>query len=228
MALLGDVVQVALTYEPEWEGVMEGEGWGRVVGGGAVFWDHFVLVGPRGDPAGLGGGGGGLDVRKALGKVAEGGEGVKFFSRGDGSATFTKEQQFWKDLDVDAEAVECIETHAFPPLKALINAEEGSAYMLSDRSTYLTAKRDGSIANMRAYVEGGKDLLNPCSVSVNTRVPDSQSQRIAVRFAEWLSEPTAQGIFRGYGRVWEIGLPLFTGKDREEFGDEEELVGREL
>ena len=229
IALLGGVVQVCLSYEPRWEGVMEEEGWGRVVGEGPVFWDHFVLVGPRGNGAGLGGKG--LGIREAIARIAKAGgkgEGVKFLSRGDGSATFTKERQFWRDVAVDVETVDWVETHAVPPLKALIKAEEVDAYMLSDRSTYLTAKRDGVIPNLRVYVEGGKDLLNPCSVSVNTRVPDSQSQRMAVRFAEWLGEPTAQGIFRGYGRVWEIGLPLFTGRDREEFGDEEGLVGRGL
>lgn len=238
VALLGGVVQVSLTYEPEWEGVMEGEGWGRVVrppssggswdeSGKQVFWDHFVLVGPVGDPAGLGGGGG-LGVREALKRLAAGGEGVKFFSRGDGSATFNKERQFWKDVDIDPGTLDCVEIHPLPPSKALVKAEEGGVYMLSDRSTFLTAKRDGVIPNMRVYVEGGDDLLNPCSVSVSTKVPDSVGQRLAVRFAEWLGEPQAQSLCSGYGRVWEIGLPLFTSKDRKGFADEELLVGRDL
>lgn len=235
IALLGGVVQVALTYEPEWEEVMEGEGWGRVVrpgsgsevGGNQVFWDHFVLVGPREDGTGLGSAGG-LEIREALRRIAQGEKGVKFFSRGDGSATFNQEQRFWRDVGLEPESLECVETHPLPPYKALVNAEEGGAYMLSDRATYLTAKRDGLIPNLRVYVEGGADLLNPCSASVNTKVPDSVGQRLAVRFAEWLGEPQAQGIFSGYGRVWDIGLPLLTNKDRKEFADEESLVGRNL
>jgi len=226
VSLLADVVQVALTYEPEWDARAEEEGWGRVVVG-PVFWDHFVLVGPVADPAGLGGKGE-LTVREALEVIGKGGEGVKFFSRGDGSATFTKEQVFFGEDEAGGCAKGIVQTFAVPPYAALVKTEEGGAYALTDRGTFLTAKRDGAIPNMRVFVEGGEDLLNPCSALVNTKVPDSPTQRLAVRFAEWLAEDTAQTLCRGYGRVWDLGQPLFTGKDRQEFGEEEYLVGREL
>lgn len=46
IALLADVVQLALTYEPENEEVAINEGWATRIG--RAFNDHFILVGPTG------------------------------------------------------------------------------------------------------------------------------------------------------------------------------------
>lgn len=223
-ALLADVVQVAFTYEPEMEEVAVGEGWCRKVCGGPAFWDHFVLVGPDRNPAGVEAG---CDSSTALDVIAKGQ--ALFHTRGDGSATFEKEQLLWKEAGRKCPvSAHWLETHALPPYAALEKANQDGAYLLTDRATFLTAKKDGVIPNLVVFVEGEEVLLNPCSALINTKVENSPEQRLAVRFAEWLAEDLAQSILRGYGRVWEQGMPLFTGAERKEFGNEETLAGRNL
>ena len=222
IALLGDVLQVALTYEPEVEKLAEREGWCRRVAAPA-FWDHFVFVGPKGNPAGVVAG---VSVSEALRAIAD--AGAVFHTRGDGSATFMKEQELWKVAGTETASATWLQTHTLPPYGALEKANEDGAYLLTDRSSFLTAKQDGVIPDLVVYVEGGKQLLNPCSSLINTKVPDSPAQRMAIRFAEWMGSEMAQVYFRGYGRVWEQGQPLFTAAGREEFGNEDTLAGRDL
>lgn len=223
IALLGDIVQVALTYEPEAEEVEVKEGWCRRVCKPA-FWDHFVLVGPSANPADLKASCSSSDALRTIART-----GSEFHSRGDGSATFSREQTLWKAAGVDPSGEGCnISTHVLAPYQALEKASEDGTYLLTDRATFLTAKQDGVIPNLSVYVEGEKELLNPCSALINTKVPDWSAQRMAVRFAEWLGEEVAQAYFRGYGRVWEQGMPLFTPAEREEFGDEDRLAGKTL
>ncbi|KAK3719700.1 hypothetical protein LTR37_004237 [Vermiconidia calcicola] len=225
IALLGNIVQVALTYEPGIEEMTEREGWCRRVLKPA-FWDHFILVGPRSNPARLGGDVSYLD---ALCKIASSDRDVVFHTRGDGSATFVMEQKLWEAAGVsNASSASFVETNPLPPYQALEHAGQSAAYKLTDRATFLTAKADGKIPDLVVYVEGGRELLNPCSAVVNTKVPDSTAQRTAVTFAEWLGGETAQGIFEGYGRNWEQGVPLFTPARREEFKKDDGLVGKEL
>ena len=225
IALLGDVVQVALTYEPEVEEGCVREGWMRRVSEGPVFWDHFILVGPKGNPARVGAG---CEVGEALRVVAESKDAV-FHTRGDGSATFEREQRLWKAAGVDISSSSlCLQTHVLPPYQALSKAGEEGAYLLTDRGTFLTAKQDGLIPDLVVYVEGGNELLNPCSALINTKVLDSPAQRMAVRFAEWLGSDVAQAYFREYRRVWEQGMPLFTPASQQEFREEDKLVGRDL
>ena len=221
-ALLGDVVQIALTYEPENEELAVREGWAERICKPA-FWDHFILVGPKSNPAGVEAR---CDVSKAFKQVAR--EDAVFHTRGDGSATFERTQKLFKAADIDSSSASWIHTHALAPFQALERADKDSAYTLTDRATFLTAKQAGVIPELVVYVESRDQLQNPCSALINTKVPESPGQRMAVTFAEWLKGETAQGIISGYGRVWDIGLPLFTPAEREDFGDEEGLVGWEF
>ena len=191
IALLADVVQVALTYEPEIEELAVREGWCRRVQAPA-FWDHFVLVGAKFNPASLQPG---CSIGEALKTIAE--TGALFQTRGDGSATFERETKLWKAAGIDTASATWLQTHAVPPYEALKKASQDGAYILTDRGTFLTAKQDGSIPELVVYVEGGKELLNPCSALTNTKVADSPGQRMAERFAEWLGGETAQSLIRG-------------------------------
>jgi tungstate transport system substrate-binding protein len=88
-------VDIALTYEREEEATAEDEGWSKTEG--VLGHDHFVLAGPREDPAGIASC---IDVVQSLGKIAlEGWKGkdqVSFHTRGDGSATMHKEHSLWE------------------------------------------------------------------------------------------------------------------------------------
>ncbi|SMY21463.1 unnamed protein product [Zymoseptoria tritici ST99CH_1A5] len=229
IALLADVVQVALTYERANEDVSIAEGWARRVC--RVFNDHFILVGPKAIDTSFSSISAALrsiarsHKQESLNSVAHGNP-IRFHSRGDGSATFAKEQELWKAAGVDESRSDWIETWPLVPYQALVKAEEDQAFLLTDRSTFLTAKKESVIPNLKCWVEGGSALLNPCSVMVGTFEPEGVERmllRNAATFAEWLGGKAAQEIVRKYGRKWELGKPLFTTGDQEEFDVEDRL-----
>lgn len=218
------------------------EGGQRDCEGVRVGWDRFVLVGPAADPAGLREADGEeTGVREALRRIlhppAEAdleGPSWKYFSLGPGSPSYALEQRFLENLGIDAKDQNHprIETHPLPPLPFLHHVSSGHAYTLVQRSIFLTALRDGLVENLCVYVEGGRELLCPIYASVATPEPRTQDEesvedRLARRFVHWLGEEPAQGIWSGYGRVWEVGMPLFTRRSREEIAVEEGLVGKE-
>jgi len=228
-ALLADIVQVALTYEPQNEDLAIEEGWCRRVC--RAFNDHFILAGPASDPAGLRRRGDGVvDALRAIAMHADGGSAsTVFHTRGDGSATYFREQKLWARAQVStAGAPSWLCTHAVPPYQALVKAEEASAYLLTDRATYLTAKRDGVIPNLRVYVEGGAELLNPCAAVVNVKAANDPAHMAAWEFAEWLASDEAEGLVRGYGKDWSCGKALFTVATQDEFEASESLINLDI
>jgi len=222
IALLADVIQVALTYEPPMEKLAEHEGWCRRVLA-PVFWDHFILVGPKNNPARLAEG---CSIDQAMRDIAL--NGGMFHTRGDGSATYEKEQVLWREAEIDITSAPWLEIHGSSPYSALQEANDGGAYSLIDRATFLTAKNDGTIPRLVVYVEGSEQLRNPCAALVNTKVPDTPTQRLAVQFAEWLGGDSAQMHLKAYGRNWSSRLPLFTAATDPDFPNEESLAGRAL
>ncbi|CAK3879001.1 Hypothetical predicted protein [Lecanosticta acicola] len=220
IALLANVVQLALTYEPENEDLAVQEGWCSKVG--RVFNDHFLLAGPAVD----------VDSRSAtalLRSIAESGRktgpgsqsrAYVFLSRGDGSATFAKENSLFRAAQVDMSAV--VKTHPCTPYEALVQAEKEQAFLLTDRATFLTAKRDHAIPSLRVHVEGGEQLLNPCSALVRSPTLWKDRRGLtaddeALAFARWLCGPLAQSIVAAYGSDWNLGKPLFTVAAQDDF-----------
>lgn len=229
IALLAGVVHIALTYEPENEEISIQEGWAKRAC--RAFNDHFILVGPAG-----------VDLRErsievafraiAMSQADGTDQRFLFHSRGDGSATFAKEQMLWQIAGINFEgASDWIETFRLVPYDALVKAEVEGAFLLTDRSTYLTAKRDGVISSLRVHSEGGRDLLNPCSAIVCSseliaRLGVAESHAAARSFARWLAGDRAQRLVARYGLDWPLEQPLFTAGDRDEFDHHDGLVGR--
>lgn len=209
-ALLGDIVQVALTYEPEWEQIGIDEGWAERVT--MAFHDRFVLVGPRSNPAGVVPG---TDIKLAMRTIASSkSKPVLFHSRGDGSATHYKELQLWGLSGVDlANAPSWRQRIPLTPYDALCRADKDRVYVLTDRATFLTVQKDGAAPSLRAFVEDGKHLLNPCAALVNKKAP---SNDLAREFAQWLGSNEAQSIIRDFGKSWPSGRPIFAPRDREQ------------
>ncbi|CAK1361792.1 hypothetical protein CB0940_02878 [Cercospora beticola] len=232
IALLADVAQVALTYEPENEDTAIKEGWTRRVG--RAFNDHFMLVGPadiRLEARTIG------DALKEI-ALSNTGEhtkaahttGLLFHSRGDGSATFAKETRLWQAAGVDTSRAEqsWLRIDPLTPYEALVKAEREQAFLITDRATFLTARQDNVIPRLEAHIEGGNELLNPCSVLVrsqSTGVSTEETSRYsaAVQFAEWLIGPKAQEIIREYGRGWKAGHALFTVATKDDFDEDDRL-----
>ncbi|KAK5136435.1 hypothetical protein LTR08_003080 [Meristemomyces frigidus] len=228
VALLADLVQVALTYEPHNEDLAIEEGWARRVC--RVFNDHFILVGNKRNAAYVKPGTPIVNALSEIGRRAMSDQkDTVFHTRRDGSATYCKEQKLLRDAQVDLLHDFWIHTYPLPPYEALVNAatESLGVYLLTDRATYLTAKRDSMIPDMWVYAEGGDELLNPCSALINTRVPHSLEQQAAIDFVNWLSGDEAQTIIRAYGQDWKHGKPLFSVATETEFAKQEGLAGLE-
>lgn len=226
IALLGDVVQVALTYEPAYEELSVRERWARRVA--KVFNDHFILVGPKSNPAGVTVDGKIADAMRAIATYgsshAPDHETGVFQTRGDGSATFYKELALFKLAGIDMATTKSWRlTKPGTPYEALVKADREGAYIITDRATYLTAKRDEVLTSTIPFVEGGPELLNPCSALINTKAPYNARAR---EFASWLGSDEVQQIVRRYGRKWSIATPIFSPATQDDMVQADRLLAK--
>jgi tungstate transport system substrate-binding protein len=157
-----------------------------------VMYNDFVLVGPKGDPAG----GKGKDIAAALKKLAAGGQ--PFISRGDKSGTHAAELRLWKAAGVDLAAAkpagyrEC--GCGMGP--ALNMASATNAYVLTDRGTWLAFKNRGDLA---VLVEGDRSLFNQYGVmAVNPAKHPHVKAALGQQFVDWLISPAGQATIANY------------------------------
>ncbi len=158
----------------------------------AVMYNDFVLIGPKSDPAGTRG----KDIAAALAKLAT--SGAPFISRGDKSGTHAAELRYWKAAGVDLAAArptgyrEC--GCGMGP--ALNMAASMNAYVLADRSTWLSFKNRGELA---VLVEGDKRLFNQYGVMiVNPAKHPHVKKDMAQAFADWVVSPAGQAAIASY------------------------------
>ena len=211
--LSSDAVQVAIICELDRE----------VTGRAPVFWDRLLLVGPQENPAKLIAG---CTVGDALEKLSC--NKAQFCTTSYDPAISAMEKRLCKTAGIDLASASWYSTNKLPEEQKLLKASEEGAYGFTSRSIYLTLKQSGAIPDMTVYVEGENNLLMPYIVLVNPNELDTSAHRMANRFAEWLSEGTAQSLFSGYGRVWEQGVPLYTPADRQEVATEDMLIDKDL
>jgi len=157
-----------------------------------VMYNDFVLVGPKSDPAGAVG----KDIQAALRRIAA----VKapFVSRGDRSGTHAAELRFWRDAGLDLAAIKGdwykeIGQGMGPALNA---ASAASAYVLSDRGTWLVFKNRGDLTilvegDQRMFNQYGVMLVNPAR-HPHVKAADGQS------FIDWLVSGEGQKTIAEY------------------------------
>jgi tungstate transport system substrate-binding protein len=158
-----------------------------------VMYNDFVLVGPRADPARVGGG---KDVVAAFASIAV--AEAPFVSRGDRSGTHAAELRFFKDAGIDPTAGRggwYRETGSgMGP--ALNTAAAMNAYVLADRGTWLSFKNRGDLA---VLVEGDRRLFNPYgAILVNPARHPHVKQAEGRAFIDWLVSPEGQGAIASY------------------------------
>ena len=168
-----------------------------------VMYNDFVILGPKADPAKISGM---KDAPKALIALAQAQQ--LFVTRGDKSGTHVKEMEVWKKAGI-APAGEWY--HTFADGKAgnkatTLFADKKQAYVLMDRATYLTLKKEISLVPL---VEGDPLLMNYIAViAVNpAKFPDVRAKE-AQKFMDWLVAEEAQTIIKNFG-VEKFGEPLF-------------------
>ncbi|MEA3154909.1 MAG: tungstate transport system substrate-binding protein, partial [Betaproteobacteria bacterium] len=123
-----------------------------------VMYNDFVLIGPRADPAKIGGTG---DILAALTKIKD--SRSPFVSRGDRSGTHIAELELWKlaGLDIAKEKGPWYRDTGQGMGPALNTASSMGAYILADRGTWLAFKNRGDLA---IRVEGDNRLFNQYGV----------------------------------------------------------------
>lgn len=183
-----DVVFVHAKSQEE-KFVAEGQGVKRF----DVMYNDFVLIGPKSDPAGVGGS---KDVVAAL-KIIQG-KALPFVSRGDKSGTHSAELALWKQAGID------IDTTKGPWYReigqgmgaALNTAGAMNAYVISDRGTWLSFKNPGDLV---IAVEGDKRLFNQYGVIlVNPEKHPHVKKADGQAFIDWVVSAEGQKAIADY------------------------------
>jgi tungstate transport system substrate-binding protein len=169
--------------------VAQGEGVKRI----PVMYNDFVLIGPKSDPAKVGGG---KDIVAALKKIES--TQAPFVSRGDRSGTHMAELALWKASGIDLEKAKGAwyrdTGQGMGP--ALNTASSMNAYILADRGTWLAFKNRGDLAIL---VEGDKRLFNQYGVIlVNPDKHPNVKKDLGQTFIDWLVSPEGQNAIAGY------------------------------
>ena len=158
-----------------------------------VMYNDFVLVGPKSDPAKIGGS---KDILEALKKLEA--ARAPFVSRGDKSGTHLAELDLWKAAGID------IDTAKGPWYRdtgqgmgpALNTASSMNAYILTDRGTWLSFKNRGDLTIL---VEGDRRLFNQYGVMlVNPDKHPSVKKDLGQLFVEWVISPEGQQTIADY------------------------------
>lgn len=183
-----DVVFVHAKAEEE-KFVAEGFGVKRY----PVMYNDFIIVGPRSDPAGVGGN---KDVAAALRKIKE--KQAPFISRGDRSGTHVAELKLWKEagIDIAAEKAGWYKSIGQGMGAALNTAAASDAYTLTDRGTWLSFKNKGDLAIL---VQGDRRLFNQYGVMlVNPAKHGHVKKELGQQFIDWLVSREGQAAIAGY------------------------------
>ena len=189
---------VLLTHSPEDEDEFMAKGHGEARR--TVMFNDFLLVGPKTDPAKVGGE---SSITEAFRRIAL--CRAAFVSRGDESGTHRMERRIWRRAGENPRGDWYIEAGA-GMAEVLRMASQKGAYTLADRGTYLTQRRNLDLA---VAVEKDPLLLNRYSVIVVSPAKHPHVKHEAARrFAEFLVSPGTQATIAEFG-VADYGGPLF-------------------
>ncbi|MEW9051798.1 MAG: substrate-binding domain-containing protein [Neobacillus sp.] len=165
-----------------------------------VMFNDFVLVGPKDNPADVGG----EDIKAAFQKISE----VKanFITRGDDSGTHKKELGIWSAIAITPEGDSYISTGQGMGSSLQI-ANERNGYILTDRATWLAQEKN--LTNLKIVVEGAEDLKNIYHVmQVNPDKHDLVNSTDAEKFVKFMIDSETQAVIEGFGKE-DYGQSLF-------------------
>ncbi|MBA2124170.1 hypothetical protein B9J78_04455 [bacterium Unc6] len=174
-----------------------------------IAYNHFLIVGPADDPAGIRG----MSPENAVTRIMGAGmkdPKIQFVSRGDSSGTHTREKLIWKSAGYNVEMVRDSGKWYVEAGKGmgatLVMASEKSAHTLIDIGTFLAFAGD---VNLVPLVEEGDTLLNPYgAIAVNPELHPHVNFKMANNFIRFLISPETQQIIGEFG-IKEHGRPLF-------------------
>ena len=158
-----------------------------------VMYNDFVVIGPAGDPAGIGGSAG---AGPAFGRIAD--AAAMFVSRGDDSGTHRAEMAIWRHARVDpVQASGTWYRELGSGMGATLNAASAmDAYVLADRATWLAFANRG---RLQVLFEGDPNLFNQYGLITISyaRFPHVKSEQVD-RFVEWLLGAPGQSAIAAF------------------------------
>jgi tungstate transport system substrate-binding protein len=158
-----------------------------------VMYNDFVLVGPKSDPAKIGGT---KDIVAGLQKIRT--AQAPFASRGDKSGTHFAELQLWKaaGIDIDKAKGPWYRDTGSGMGPTLNTASGMNAYALTDRGTWLSFKNRGELV---ISVEGDQRLFNQYGVIlVNPAKHAHVKKDMGQAFIDWIVSPEGQAAIAAY------------------------------
>jgi len=158
-----------------------------------VMYNDFVLIGPKSDPAKIGGG---KDTLEALRKIKA--ASAPFVSRGDKSGTHTAELALWKQagIDIAREKGPWYRDTGQGMGPALNTASSMNGYILADRGTWISFKNRGELVIL---VEGDKRLFNQYGVIlVNAEKHKHVKKELGQAFIDWVISHEGQKAIADY------------------------------
>ena len=158
-----------------------------------VMYNDFILVGPKSDPAHVGGM---KNVADALHKIKD--ANAPFISRGDRSGTHTAELKLWQDagIDVQKDHGDWYKSIGQGMGAALNTAQASEAYVLSDRGTWIHFKNKG---DLEIVVQGDKRMFNQYGVLlVNPDKHPNVKKELGQQFIDYLVSPEGQRDIANY------------------------------
>jgi tungstate transport system substrate-binding protein len=158
-----------------------------------VMYNDFVLLGPKSDPAKIGGVKDILEAFKRL-EAAR----APFVSRGDKSGTHLAELDLWEAAGIDIDNVKgpWYRDTGQGMGPALNTASSMNAYILTDRGTWLSFKNRGDLTIL---VEGDERLFNQYGVMlVNPNKHPSVKKELGQMFVDWLISSEGQKAISDY------------------------------
>lgn len=167
-----------------------------------IMYNDFVFIGPSDDPALIGS----VDSAvAALNAIAV--AGATFVSRGDDSGTHKKEKSLWAVAGLEAENLSISWYMAVGAgMGAALNTASGmSAYIISDRASWLNFQNKGDLALLYA---GDPILFNQYAfLPVNPDLHPHVKHDLVVQLEAWLVGDVAKDLIDSY-RI--NGETLFT------------------
>ena len=157
-----------------------------------VMYNDFVLIGPKSDPAKVGGG---KDIQVALQKISA--TQAPFVSRGDKSGTHAAELRYWKGAGITmAPGSSWYKETGSGMGPALNTASAMNGYILADRATWLSFKNRGDLVILvqgdpKLFNQYGVMLLNPAKFP---HVKKAEGQA----FIDWLISKNGQDVIASY------------------------------
>ncbi len=182
-------VDILFVHAPASEKKFVDSGYG--VDRNQVMYNDFIIVGPKSDPAKVGG----LTPSKALLKIKESNN--KFFSRGDNSGTNKKEISLWKNaMEKAPENEKWYVQTGQGMLNTIRMASEKNGYTMTDRGTWIKYESQQKDKNpLKIVVEGDKTLFNQYSViTINKQKCKNVHPKLAQEFTKWIVKPQTQKI----------------------------------